>query len=405
MRLNNKFVSVLISVLVVTSMVLVGCQAATTAPVAPAAVATTAPAAPAAAPTAAGVATPADVLAKFPDYPKTLPENCKVAELEDAMTFVNKYWLNPVASTGSFTPVMGPADKRYKIGYIEGLGGFPDNVNMVEGVVAAAKLSCVDLVRCDSKYEVEPAINCAQVMKDSKVDGVINSNWQAPAMDAMAKILAGIPHVTVDVLATGVPFFGVDNCQVGTTTGEYLANWVKTKYTGPVTDVWVVFNENPDVGDEPMKRITCAEDAIKKALPEIPATQYVRIPGGSFTDKAFDAMTTWLTANPKAKVVLGTGINDNGAVGASTACDAAKRLCAVVGKGASAQAWAELDKPDDKSTFKASVDFVFFEYGRYELPAILDLIKGVTIPDLIHNNVYVLDRANMADHKAVRPAS
>jgi len=155
----------------------------------------------------------------------------------------------------------------------------------------------------------------------------------------------------------------------------------------------------------PQMRIGCMEEAVKKGLPEIPADRYVRIPGGSFTDKSFESMTTWLTAHPEAKMILTTNINDNGAVGAATACDSAGRSnnCAVVGHGGEAQAWAELDKPDAQSAFKATVDYVQNEYGRYLLPAILDLAEGKQVPDVIHNYIYNLDRSNMAEHAALRP--
>jgi ABC-type sugar transport system substrate-binding protein len=180
-------------------------------------------------------------------------------------------------------------------------------------------------------------------------------------------------------------------------------DWVKTNWTGDVADVWVVNPENPEVGEEPAKRISCMEEAVKAGLPEIPASQYARIPGGSFTDEAYEAMTTWLTANPDAGLVLATTINDQGAVGASTACDAASRACAVVGKGAEPQAWAELDKPAEESTFVATISYMFTEYGRYLVPIVLDQIEGKTVPDPVNNYIFTLDRANMSQFTGLRP--
>jgi len=342
----------------------------------------------------------------FANYPTTLPAHCNADAVKAAMAKAEELWVNPEQETSGWKPNIRPAQKRYKIGYIQGLGGFPADTRMVNSVKVAADLACVDLVFCDSKYEAEAAINCAQVMKDQKVDGVINSNWFAPSMEGMAEILKGIPVVTNDVPAPNTTFFGVDNCKAGTAAGEYLVGWVKKNYTGNVADIWVTSNENPDVGEVPQMRIGCMEEAVKKGLPEIPADHYVRIPGGSFTDKSFESMTTWLTAHPDAKMILTTNINDNGAVGAATACDSAGRSanCAVVGHGGEAQAWNELDKPDAQSAFKATVDYVQNEYGRYLLPAILDLAEGKQVPDVIHNYIYNLDRSNMAEHAALRPS-
>jgi ABC-type sugar transport system substrate-binding protein len=341
----------------------------------------------------------------FPNYPTTLPAHCDPAAVKAAMAKAEELWVNPLQDSSGWKPDIRPAQKRYKIGYIQGLGGWPADTRMVNSSKVAADLMCVDLVFCDSKYEAEASINCAQVMKDQKVEGIINSNWFAPSMEGMADILTGIPVVVNEVPMPNSTFFGVDNCKAGTTAGEYLVEWVKKNYTGSIADIWVTSNENPDVGEVPQMRIGCMETAVKAGLPEIPADHYVRIPGGSFTDKSFEAMTTWLTAHPEAKMILTTNINDNGAVGAATACDSAGRTanCAVVGHGGEAQAWNELDKPDNESALKASVDYVQNEYGRYLLPAIVDKIEGKQLPDELHNYIYNLDRSNMEEHKALRP--
>ncbi len=406
MKKNIKQLLVVVSVIVASSMLLMACQPAATET----APAEEAPAEEAPAEEAPvvdeGTSVPADAANYMVNLPETLPAHCDTAAFDEGLAFAKKFWVNDLAQSGDWIPEFRIASEPLTIGYVEGLGGFPDSVAQTEGIVEAAKLACVDLVRCDSKYEVEPAINCAQVLADAGVDGVVNTNWQGPAMDAMAEIFsdAGIPQITSDVAATGVPFFGVDNCSTGEVTGEFLANWAKEKFDGALSEVWVVHLENPDVGEEPEKRLSCAESKIKELIPEIPEAQYVRIPGGSFTDEGFESMTTWLTANPDAKLVLSSAINDNGAVGGSSACDAAGRNCVVVGKGGGGQAWAELDKPDAESTFKGSVDFVFFEYSRYQIPAVMDMIEGKTIPEKVKNMVYVLDRDNMADHEAVRPS-
>ena len=406
---HAKKLLLIVSLMVIGSMLLGACKTAAPAEEAPAAEeaapAEEAAAAEPAAAEAEGVAIPAEASKFMVDLPETLPDYCDPDEFVEGLAYAEKYWVNSLETTDDWVPNFRIAPKRYTIGYVEGLGGFPDSVAQTEGIVNAAKLACVDLVRCDSQYEIEPAINCAQVLADQGVDAVVNTNWQGPAMDAMKEIFddAGIPQVTSDVAATGVPFFGVDNCSTGLAAAGYWADWLAANYTGDYSDVWVVHLENPDVGEEPEKRLSCAEDKMKELVPDIPEDHYVRIPGGSFTDEGYDSMTTWLTANPDAGLVLSSAINDNGAIGGSSACDSAGRNCVVIGKGASSQAWAELDKPDSESTFKATVDFVFFEYARYQLPAVFDLLEGKEIPSTIKNAVYVLDRDNMAEHEAVRP--
>ena len=405
---NNLVRTVSLLVLLTTVLLLVIACVAPTAP-APAAQEpaktepTVAPEPKPAEPTAAPA--PAAAVDPLAGYPTDLPAHCNADAVKAAQAKARELWVNPLQDSSGWTPQIRPAQKRLKIGYIQGLGGWPADTRMVDSAKVAADLACVDLVFCDSKYDAQAAINSAQVMKDQKVDGIINSNWMAPAMEGMADILKGIPVVVNEVPMPNSTFFGVDNCMAGTTAGEYLVEWVKKNYKGAIADLWVVNNENPDVGEVPMMRIGCMEKAIAAALPEIPKDHYVRIPGGSFTDKSFEAMTTWLTAHPDAKMILITNINDNGAVGAATACDTAGRTanCAVAGHGGEAQAWNELDKPEDKSALKSSVDYVQNEYGRYLVPAILDLVEGKTLPAELHNYIYNLDRSNMAEHAALRP--
>ncbi len=301
--------------------------------------------------------------------------------------------------TEGYTPVVRQAKERYLIGYIEGLGSIEFSARMLTGMQDVAEQMGVELLVCDSKYEAEPAINCAQTMADRKVDGVVNSNWYAPAADAMSEIFtkAGIPHVASDVQHPNSTFFGVDNCATGHMSGEWLANYALSVWNAPPEDIWVVMGENPDVGEEPTKRISCSEDKIRELIPDIPADHYVRILNGSFTDQMYENMTTWLTAHPNARYILTATINDQGGVGAAGACEAAGRAenCAVVGQDGIQMAYAEFQKPDSESAFKATVGHFPELYGKQLLPIVVDLIEGNPVPPVVSTFIDVIDRSNL----------
>jgi ABC-type sugar transport system substrate-binding protein len=341
----------------------------------------------------------------FPTYPKELPSHCDPAKVQAAYEWAKEYWTLPVAENEGYTPMIRPAEERYKIGVIQGLGGWPAQIQGDLSVQHAADLMCVDLVWCDSKFDLEPAVNCAETIAQQDVDGVINENWVDAAMAPMAEILDGIPATVWDVPMPGAPFFGEDQCNDGKLKGEWLVNYVNQNYQGDIADIWVVPNVNYDVGELAMGRITCAIDVIKEALPEIPADHYVELPGGSATDQAYEAMTSWLTANPDAKLILGTAVNDNAAVGAAAACDSAgfTGRCVILGTNGEAQAWAELDKPDNESSFKGTADHTQIDDGRYMLPIVIDQIEGVKVPDYVYQHVYILNRDNMNEHLSTRP--
>jgi ribose transport system substrate-binding protein len=291
------------------------------------------------------------------------------------------------------------AQEQYLIGYVEGLGEIEFSARMRTGMEEVAEEMGVELLICDSKYEAEAAINCAQLMADRGVDGVVNSNWYAPAAEAMSEILteAGIPHVASDVEHPNAVFFGVDNCDTGHMSGNWLADYALNVWNAPPEGIWVVMGENPDVGEEPEKRISCSEDTIRETIPGIPDDHFVRILNGSFTEQMFEGMTTWLTAHPDAKYILTATINDQGGVGAAAACEAAGRVenCAVVGQDGIQMAYAEFEKPEDESAFKASIGHFPELYGKQMLPMVVDMIEGNPVPDYVRTFIDVIDRSNL----------
>jgi ABC-type sugar transport system substrate-binding protein len=348
-------------------------------------------------------ATTVDYTDLFPEYPTEVPSHCDPDKVQAAYEWAEENFTIPLEENEGYIPRVRPAKERYKIGVIQGLVGIPAQARGDVSVQNVADLMCVDLVWCDSKYDGEAAITCAESMVQQEVDGVINENWFDPSMDAMADIMEGIPATTWEVPMREI-FFGTEHCTDGRLKGEWFVEYTKANYEGDIADIWIAPNVNYDVGDA-MQRITCAVDVIKEAFPEIPEDQYVELPGGSFTDQAFEAMTTWLTAHPDAQWVFGTGINDNGAVGAATACDSAgfADRCVILGSNGEAQAWNELDKPNDESSFKGTIDHTQIDDGRYMVPIVVDKIEGMNVPDQIYQYIFVLDRDNMAEHTATRP--
>jgi len=237
------------------------------------------------------------------------------------------------------------------------------------------------------------------LLADRGVDGVANSNWYAPSAAAMSEILvnAGIPHVASDVEHPDAVYFGVSNCDTGYMSGDWLADYALNVWKAPPEEIWVVMGENPDVGVEPEKRISCSEDKIAEVIPGIPEDHFVRILNGSFTEEMFEGMTTWLTAHPDAKYILTATINDQGGVGAAAACEAAGRVenCAVVGQDGIQMAYAEFEKPDAESAFKATVGHFPELYGQQLLPIVVDMIEGNPVPDTVSTFIDVIDRSNL----------
>ena len=99
----------------------------------------------------------------FPTYPKELPAFCDPAKVQAAYVWAKENWSLPVEENEGYIPMIRPAKERYKIGVIQGLVGIPAQARGDVSVQNAADLMCVDLVWCNSKFEAEAAINCAEV--------------------------------------------------------------------------------------------------------------------------------------------------------------------------------------------------------------------------------------------------
>ena len=301
-----------------------------------------------------------------------------------------------------YVPQIRPAEKRWKIGYGNGLAALDFSARVTKSIYDTASKMGVDVVECDNAYDQEKTLACADLLISQKVDGIIFANWLAPIAQTVGQkwVDAKIPAVTVDGPHPGAVDFGADNYTAGYKAGEYLGEYAN-KHGWEAKDLWLVLGINPDVGEGPNQRLTGCKDAVQKLtgmaddhVGEVLANQVE-------TAYSYTLMTDWLTAHPAAKYVLACSINDQAATGFSGACEAAgkKDTCAVVGQGVDAPALVELwERTDAESAFKGSVAYFPDKYGEYLVPIIVDLIEGKPVPPEVRVNHLVIDRSNVKEY-------
>lgn len=209
-----------------------------------------------------------------------------------------------------------------------------------------------------------------------KADVVVSWNLLAPSMDNMMSIYskACIPVIQVSSKATGAVLFGPDNALVGTTEGEGLVAFAKSKHWTDTSSqqITALAVTAPSLGASINQRSSLCVAAIKKAFPSAKTTSLTL----AFTTTADgqSKMSDWLTANPTDRRVLACTEADTAAFGIANAAGSQGRIVGVGGVGGS-------KNPGGK--FVGTVDFGFKNYGSFLVPLAQDLAAGRPVPTVI----------------------
>jgi ribose transport system substrate-binding protein len=289
-----------------------------------------------------------------------------------------------------------PATKKWKIGYGDGLAGIPFTASVTKSINDVAKQMGVEIVYCDNAYNQEKTVECSNSLVTQKVDGVIFANWIAGTEQMVADIFhtAKIPCVTYDGPHPGCVAFGPDNYAAGLEAGKFLGDYAKKQGWDP-KDVSLITVWTPDVPVH-KARADGAKAGVKGELGIADANIYDV--GTKDMSDVQGNVTAFLTGHPNLKYVLCFGHSDQPGVDCGLALEQAgyRGKAAAASLGASTEALVELRKRTDaESIFKASISYFPERYGEYLVPAIVDLLEGVKVPDRVIPEVSPVTRDNV----------
>ena len=256
----------------------------------------------------------------------------------------------------------------------------------------AAKAAGVELLVFNNAYPstTQPLENAdACVTRES--DLVVSFNVFAELTEAiMAKYNAeNIPVIAVDVTHPGSVFWGADNCMTGRLAAQFAADWAE-EHMWPEEEMVVLTGLDPAVGGAPACRNTAFTDFFKENMPGIPDENYfdvdMRTAELGPNAGALAATTDWLTANPDAKYIVATSINDDRAFGIASAMAQADRGDStvdgvVIGKNADAIALDAIR--EGNSPLVGTVSFFPERYGNFVIPLALDILAGNPVPSIV----------------------
>ena len=256
----------------------------------------------------------------------------------------------------------------------------------------AAEAAGVELLVFNNAYPstTQPLEN-ADACVTREPDLVVSFNVFAELTEAiMSKYNAeNIPVIAVDVTHAGSLFWGADNCTTGRLAAQFAADWA-TEHMWPEEEMVVFTGLDPSVGGAPACRNTAFTDFFKETMPGIPDENYfdvdMRTAELGPNAGALAATTDWLTANPDAKYIVATSINDDRAFGIASAMAQADRGDptvdgVVIGKNADAIALDAIR--EGNSPLVGTVSFFPERYGNFIIPLALDILAGNAVPSIV----------------------
>ncbi|CAN5507973.1 sugar ABC transporter substrate-binding protein [soil metagenome] len=269
-----------------------------------------------------------------------------------------------------------------RIGYIS-LGEAIPFVKLVsDSIREQADVAGAELIFCDAQIADAEALACAQQMAVADVQGVINFQLNEQISPEICAAYGDVPTVAIDIHQEPceVAFFGADNRFAGFVAGEavgqHLAAGMDCMYDQVITLESVaagIVNEDRTLG---------SIEGFESICGEVPDDKIQRIDVGGTTDLALTSVGNLLPTIPAGGRLIVLSLNDDMALGALAAARTAGRESELVigAQGADPSSWPEI-----ACNPQWIADAAYFpeRYGRTAVPAMIDILAGESVPELL----------------------
>lgn len=287
-------------------------------------------------------------------------------------------------TTSTFAPC-DREERRYRIGFANLTERMPFAVQVRLGLeAAAASQNNIELLIRDNDLDRRRALENVEWFIAQGVDLVIEYQIDAEAgnviMDRFRQ--AGIPVIAVDIPLPGAIFFGADNYRAGFMAGEGLGRWIQQHWEGRFDRL--ICLQDLRAGATPAARLQGGRDGLAAVLGPFPDECVVMLPAGTLLEQAQAAIARYLAVLPAGTRVALLAVNDDAALGALAAFEAAGRLDEVVAVGQNADRLgrAALQRPD--LPFIGSTSYSPETYGSQLIDLALKLLRGQPVPPAVY---------------------
>jgi ribose transport system substrate-binding protein len=249
------------------------------------------------------------------------------------------------------------ADQPYKLAHAEFSSQWDTSKEIsARATIIAEQMGCT-LDIFDNNFDGDTAIKNADLIIARKYDFALIGQILPPVNQAIYKKLtdAGVGCGFIAVEATDTPqaiFADAGNYRQFFELGVRLGQFAIDNWDGQVD--LVILGAQPRAGEYVAQREVGFKAGVQSVLPDLADDVFETIDTTGVLETAQTTTAALLTSKPDAKFILGSGTNDDTAVGMMNAIIAAGKdaTAAVAGQGGQASAVAELSKPE--SVFKVS---------------------------------------------------
>ena len=271
-------------------------------------------------------------------------------------------------------------------------------ISSKESFVKEAEAMGWELVILNNNYDGATAIQNMDTVLTQECDGFVNFQVDAGVAQTIADMAteAELPMITVDCPHPGIPFFGANNKEAGLIVGNALGEKAVDTWEGK-TDL-IVLCGAPGSGEVVDLRMQGIATGIKETLKN-EDIEVLELDGKSEIETSQKVIADVLTANPDKKHILIGCLNDQSALGAYNAVEAAGRESDVyIGShGCDAPAIENL-KNKEENCWIGSVAYFPERYGEYLVPLMDDLLHGKEIPEESFPDHVFIDKSNIDEY-------
>jgi ribose transport system substrate-binding protein len=270
--------------------------------------------------------------------------------------------------------------KKLKIGFANLSKHICLAVEIQASLEKAATAAGVNLVVWDNDRNADAAVRNAEQMVEEKVDLAIEFQLFEQVAPVISDIFsrAGIPLISLVNPHHGTVYFGVNNYRAGLSAGIALAEHAIAHWKSQVDAILLL--ESPLAGRTAHSRIVGVLRGLEERLGPMPESAIHHLDGGGDKTISKAVVSKFLKSTRSPKKILIVGINDESAIGAVEATNAApgSREIVIVGHGGSQDILEVIADPN--SPCIGVVSFHAERYGPDFMNFALPIIQGKSAP-------------------------
>ncbi|HHV62768.1 MAG TPA: sugar ABC transporter substrate-binding protein [Firmicutes bacterium] len=285
--------------------------------------------------------------------------------------------------------------KSYVFGFANLQRDIPFCIDVENSIKKNCEAAGIDLIVADNRLDGATALANADNFVTRNVDFVIefqtDVNFGPMIMERFNK--AKIPVIAIDIPMPGAVFFGVNNHLDGYLAGKALAEAALKKWGDKAPKGVLVLGELPQSGEIPARRIQGVVDGFREILKGFPEKQIIRFDSKNTLDYSRQQMVDILARIPQGTPIMGTGINDEVAMGIVAALDFARRKsdALIVALGADPLGREGIR---NGSLIGATAHFPD-RYGNKVIPTALKMLAGEKVPREVFVDHVFITRDNV----------